>query len=136
MAALPQILLDLRADLEARGFDVLPIERTGTFDNQHQLLEGLLLRAAIGIERSVPFLQLSAVGMRDDEWFDLDLWRSCVEAVPPPTEARPLDDQASYLRGHLEELHSVASDIRALRSCLDVVSRRRAEQRYGIHLGE
>ena len=73
MADLPEVLLDLRVDLEARGFDVLLIERTGTFDNQCQLLEGPLLRAVIGIEKSVPFLQLSAVRMQKNDWFDLDL---------------------------------------------------------------
>ena len=136
MAEFPEVLLDLRDDLEARRFDVLPLVRNGIFDNQRQLLEGPPLRVVIGIERSVPFLQLSAVGMGGEDWFDLDLWRSCLEGKSPPSEPRPLADQVRYLREHLDELRSLALDVHALRSCLDVAGRRRAEQRYGIRLGE
>lgn len=136
MPGLPDVLIDLRDQLASRGYAPHPVRRTGTFGDQRQLLEGGSLLISIGVERSIPYLQISASGLRDSDWFDVDLWRSCLEDCPAPLEPRPLSVSVAYLLDHLGELERLTADLEALRSCLDVASRRRAEQRYGIQLGE
>ena len=133
MTSLPDSLHDLGTHLERAHFDSLAQQEAGAFGDANRVFERHPLRIVVGVERGVPFLQMSLAGIQA-EWFDLDLWRSCLEAAAPPSEPRSLAEQARYLRQHLDDFANLAGDGDRLIGCLEEAARRRAESRYGIQL--
>ena len=96
---------EIRA-LEARLVDAgLEVERTSSperFGNRLLVFSGSGLSIRAVCDRDEWSLELSADSL--DDWFLIDVWRSCVEGRELSINPRPLDDDVAFLTSNLELL--------------------------------
>ena len=133
MANLPEVLARLADQLAAAGFRVESSARSDAFgDRVVQFARGPV-RVRFVRDRSQWFIDMSRDGW--DDWFDPDVWRSCLDNLPLAREPSPLDEHAAFVVEAIEQISTAVGprlSARKVRHCLDRKQSARARVRLGL----
>jgi hypothetical protein len=130
-AELPEVLADMVARLEEWGFSITAQEASTGFGDRVVVLRKGPLAVRLVADRGQWFIEL-APGDCDD-WFDPDVWKSCVDGARIPDESSALSAQAEFVVRNLDQLlRAAAGGQRDLLSCLRDNRAGRARRRLGL----
>lgn len=133
MADLPEVLARLVDQLAAAGFRVESSVRSNSFGNRIVQLARGPVRVRLVRDRSQWSIDLSRDGWND--WFDPDLWRSCLDNVPIASDPSPLDEDAKFVVEAIEQISTAVGPRLAawkLRSCLKRSQVARSKAHFGF----
>jgi hypothetical protein len=130
MTDLPESLKALNRQFIDAGFSENVEPSSDSFGNQVISFSRGKLHIRFVRDRGQWFLELS--GPSRENWFDPDIWRSCIEEEGPPLEPRPLDEQAAFVSQKLLKLMEAARRAEQLKPCLEEQQAERAHKRLGI----
>jgi len=130
-AQLPDVLAGLVARLEQREFSIAAEYASASFGDRAIILANSPLAIRLVAERGLWFIEL--VCGESDDWFDPDVWRSCLEDAPICDEPSPLAAQAEFIVGNLDRLAAAAEGAQSeLLSCLRDKRAARSRRRLGL----
>jgi hypothetical protein len=129
---LPKPLAELASHLESSNFVVSASEdRQGFGDRLETLARGDLM---VRFVRDRGEWRIEVKSETWDDWFDPDVWRSCLTGTDIPVEPGSLAEQATFVNEKVNVLvEALAKDSdRALYGCLLRNRTERARRRLGI----
>lgn len=133
MTTLPAVLAKLAESLMRAGFAGPTTEKSASFGDLVMRFDRSSLEIRFVSDRGQWFLEIRRTGW--DDWFDPDTWRACLHGLPIEREPRPLDQQAEFVAGELDDL-VIAVDrrfaARTLRKCLEDARAARSHARLGL----
>ena len=98
---IPPALVSLTAHLKELGFVCDADDASESFGDRVVMCDGPAFAVRMVCDRGQWFLEVGRVDW--DEWFDVDVWRACIERAEVPRE---LPAQADYVALNIERLSS------------------------------
>lgn len=126
---LPAPLQSLTAGLRAAGFDQVVGPTSESFGDTYLDFNGRHFRVRCVRERGNWYVVIAETA--SEQWFDPDVWRSCIHQSPLANDPRSLEDQAEFILASVAALDMAAHDPE-IADCLATSQARRARQRSGI----
>lgn len=116
--------------LTRRGFRRTEQQISAEFGNRFTVLEREKCRVRLVRERGQWWVEVAAPDGHG--WFDLDIWRSCLEGGEAPLEASTLREQISYLRRRLSKIKKAVDRNGTVSACLARQGALRTRRRLGL----
>ena len=130
-AQLPGVFQSLRARLGEWGFELAAESAVDSFGDHMTVLAKSPIEVRLLSDRGQWFIELSCEGW--DDWFDPDVWRSCLEDEPVSEEPTALSAQAEYIIENIGRIREFAGGSKArLRACLENQRAARSHLRLGL----
>ncbi len=127
---LPENLAALVGWLTDQGFALVEeLRAPESFGNWFLLYERGPCRVRLVRDRGQWILDIS--GPDRDEWFDVDIWLSCLEGRNPPTGPYKLDEHVALLRKSLARIDDALRSRAGIADCL----RQRSWWRWRVSMG-
>lgn len=115
--------------LERKGFETLREEGDGLVNRVVELgRAGCAVR--ISADRGDWWIEIGGPGL--DDWFDPDVWESCLDGLPVTTEPAELAERVKFVLRRLDELERAIAADPGLWDCLRRVRSTRARTRLGL----
>jgi hypothetical protein len=129
---LPDCLAGLVARLEEWGFSIADQTEGSAFGDRMIVLSSPPLAVRLVSDRGQWYIELARNDWRD--WFDPDVWRSCLQNEAAPTDPRPLNQQAAFVLDNLQTFEDavVSEQAAGLLRCLKEWRTRRSHRRLGF----
>lgn len=129
LSGAPDAVRSLIEDLERQGFGAISDEGSGVVNRVVELeRDGCGVR--ISADRGEWWVELG--GSRLGDWFDPDVWESCLDRVPVQTEPADLDERAAFVLRRFRDVEEAIAADPAIHTCLDRVRSTRARTRLGL----
>ena len=129
-AELPEALADMVARLQEGGFSITDEAAAEGFGDRVIVLRKDPLAARLVADRGQWFIDLAPSGC--DDWFDPDVWRSCLDGTPIPDKPSTPAAHAEFVVRELDRLLAAADRQRELLACLRDNRAARARRRLGL----
>lgn len=129
LSEVPDCLRSLVAALERDGFQVVREEGGGVVNRMVEL-ERAGCSVRISADRGEWWVDLG--GPRLGDWFDPDVWESCLDGVPVMTEPADLEERVEFVLRRLGDIERAIAANPAIRTCLDQARSTRARTRLGL----
>lgn len=128
---LPGVLQSLRVRLGEWGFELAAESATDSFGDHLIVLAKSPMKVRLLSDRGQWFIELSCDGW--DDWFDPDIWRSCLDDEPVSEEPAALSAQVDYIVRNVSRIMEIAAGSKAgLRACLANQRAARSRVRLGL----
>ena len=127
---IPEDLPVLAHWLTSQGFTLTEHHVSSAFGDRLLLFEREPCRVRLVRDRGQWFLEIA--GPTTSDWFDADIWRSCLEGRDPPLDPTAPSAQAAYLRTSLSHIDDAIRGNSVIADCLRQRGRWRARARLGL----
>lgn len=133
LSGAPAEVRALANGLSRAGFKVVDELGSGTVDRRIELRHGNL-SIRITADRGEWWIDLGSASF--DDWFDPDVWKSCLDSEPIAMEPSEFEDGSAFVLGRWREVVQAIDEGGTINGCLDNARSTRARARLGLPLAD